>query len=71
MLEKTKSIITVEDHFAEGGLGEAVKSALAAFPIPIHSLAVRKMPKSGKPEELLDYEGISKKAIIQKVKELL
>lgn len=67
----TKAIITVEDHFAEGGLGEAVKSALTAFPIPIHSLAVRKMPKSGKPEELLDYEGISKKAIIQKVKELL
>lgn len=67
----TKAIITVEDHFAEGGLGEAVKSALTAFSIPIHSLAVRKMPKSGKPEELLDYEGISKKAIIQKVKELL
>lgn len=67
----TKAIITVEDHFAEGGLGEAVKSALSAFSIPIHSLAVRKMPKSGKPEELLDYEGISKKAIIQKVKELL
>ena len=70
-VRSTKAIITVEDHFAEGGLGEAIKSALAAFPIPIHSLAVRKMPKSGKPEELLDYEGISKKAIIQKVKELL
>ncbi len=67
----TKSMITVEDHYAEGGVGEAVKSALATVVIPIHSLAVRKKPKSGKPEELLDYEEISQKAIVQKVKELL
>jgi transketolase len=46
----TRSIVTVEDHFAEGGLGEAVKSALAMHPIPIHTLAVRKIPKSGKPD---------------------
>jgi transketolase len=67
----TKTIITVEDHYAEGGLGEAVKSALSAFSVPIHSLAVRKKPKSGKPEELLDYEEISKKAIVEKVEELI
>jgi len=67
---KTKTIITVEDHFAEGGLGEAVKSALEAFPIPVHSLAVGKMPKSGKPDELLDYENISKNAIVRKIKEV-
>ena len=67
----TKTIITVEDHYAEGGLGEAVKSALSAFPVPIHSLAVRKKPKSGKPEELLGYEEISKKAIVEKVEELI
>jgi transketolase len=67
----TKTIITVEDHYEEGGLGEAVKSALSAFPVVIHSLAVRKKPKSGKPEELLDYEEISQKAIVEKVKELI
>lgn len=67
----TKAVITVEDHYAEGGIGEAVKSALSALLIPVHSLAVRKRPKSGKPEELVDYEEISHKAIIQKVKELL
>jgi transketolase len=66
----TRSIITVEDHFPDGGLGEAVRSALAGVVVPIHSLAVRKMPKSGKPEELLDYEEISQKAIVQKVKEI-
>jgi transketolase len=67
----TKAIITVEDHFSEGGIGEAVKSALDLFPIPVHCLSVRKMPKSGKPGELLDYEGISKDAIMKKIKELI
>jgi len=67
----TKRIITVEDHFAEGGIGEAVRSALAGVTVSIHSLAVRKTPKSGQPKELLDYEEISSKAIIKKVKEIL
>lgn len=67
----TGAVITVEDHFAEGGLGEAVMSALAAQRVPVHSLAVRKMPRSGKPDELLDYEGISHGAIVRKVKELV
>ncbi|MGZ3535055.1 MAG: transketolase [Thermodesulfobacteriota bacterium] len=67
----TKLIITVEDHYPEGGIGEAVKSALAAYPVPVHSLSVKRKPKSGKPQELLDYEGISRTAIIKKVKELL
>lgn len=67
----TRKIITVEDHFAEGGIGEAVRSALAGHIVLIHSLAVRKMPKSGQPKELLDYEEISRSAIINKVKEIL
>lgn len=66
----TKRIITVEDHFAEGGIGEAVRSALAGVAVSIHSLAVRKAPKSGQPKELLDYEEISRKAIVKKVKEI-
>jgi transketolase len=67
----TRVLITVEDHYPEGGLGEAVRSALADSPVPIHSLAVRQKPKSGKPQELLDFEGISKSGIIKKVKELV
>jgi len=69
--QETKTILTVEDHCAEGGMGEAVRSALSTVPVSIHSLAVRKMPKSGQPIELLDYEEISTKAIVKKVKELL
>jgi len=68
---ETKAIITVEDHFAEGGLGEAVKSALSDTGTKIYSLSVNKIPTSGKPEELLDYEEISAKAIARKVKEVL
>jgi len=69
-VKTTKAIITVEDHFAEGGLGEAVNSALAVHAVPVYSLAVKKMPRSGKPDELLDYEEISRSAIIKKVKAL-
>ncbi len=67
----TRAIVTVEDHFAEGGMGEAVRSEMADVDVPVHSLAVRKVPKSGKPHELLEYEEISSNAIINKVKELV
>lgn len=67
---ETRAIITVEDHYAEGGLGEAVNSAFAKSPVPIYSLAVRKKPKSGKPAELLDFEEISRRAIVARVKRL-
>jgi transketolase len=64
----TKFLVTVEDHFPEGGLAEAVQSALAAHPAPVYSLAVRRKPKSGKPAELLDYEEISQKGIVSLIK---
>jgi transketolase len=67
---QTRAIITVEDHFPEGGLGEAVRMALTNEAVPVHALAVRKIPTSGKPEELLAYEEISWEAIVKKVKEL-
>lgn len=69
--KETKAIITVEDHFAQGGIGEAVAGALSENGVIVHSLAVRKMPRSGKPEELLNYEEISQKSIVNKIKEIL
>lgn len=68
--KETKAILTVEDHYAEGGIGEAVKSA-ASEKSPVYIFAVRKMPRSGKPYELLEYEEISYEAIIKKVKEII
>jgi len=67
---ETKAIITVEDHFAQGGLGEAVKSA-ASEKKPVFMLSVEKMPRSGEPFELLEYEGISSNSIIKKVKSII
>ncbi len=69
--KETSCIITVEDHYPEGGIGEAVRSGLGTISVPLFSLAVQKKPKSGKPAELLDFEEISKDAIIKCVKENL
>ena len=69
--KETQALIVVEDHYEAGGIGEAVASALSEEAIPVYSLAVRKMPRSGKPLELLDYEDISARAIVKKVKTLL
>jgi transketolase len=66
----TGAIITAEDHYPGGGIGEAVLSALADRAVVVHMLCVRRMPKSGKPEELLAYEGISRTAIAAKVREV-
>jgi transketolase len=68
--DATRAIVTVEDHVPEGGIGEAVRSALAGHHTPVVSLAVRAVPKSGTPAELLEYEGISAAAIVRTVKEL-
>ncbi|MDA8137607.1 MAG: transketolase [Desulfobacteraceae bacterium] len=66
--EETPCLITVEDHYPEGGIGEAVRSGLGMARVALVALAVRKKPKSGKPQELLDYEEISAAAIIRAVK---
>jgi transketolase len=64
-------ILTVEDHSADGGIGDAVASAVSPAGIRVHRLAVREVPRSGKPEELLAAYGIDKSAIVKKVRELL
>lgn len=66
-------LVTVEDHWAEGGVGEAVLSALAqvgATPSKFRLLAVREMPHSGKPDELVDAFGISARHIAAAVREV-
>ncbi len=64
-------LITVEDHWAEGGIGEAVLSALAqasVAPTKSQLIAVREMPHSGKPDELVDAFGISARHIVEAVR---
>jgi transketolase len=62
------TIITVEDHYVHGGLGDAVCEAVSPEGITVHRLAVREIPRSGRPEELLDRFGISARAIAEKVR---
>jgi transketolase len=61
-------IVTVEDHYAAGGIGDAVAEAVASAGLTVTRLAVREIPRSGKPEELLDRFGISAAHIVAAVK---
>jgi len=64
-------IITVEDHYIQGGLGEAVNSALKNSGIHIENLAVTQLPRSGKPQELMNLVGIDSLSIISCVKKII
>ncbi len=61
-------LITVEDHYAAGGLGDAVGDALAADGVAVERLAVREVPRSGRPDELLERFGISASCIAAAVR---
>ena len=63
-------MITVEDHYASGGIGDAVAEAVESSGICVHRLAVREIPRSGKPTELLDRFGISSRQVIEAVRSL-
>jgi transketolase len=67
----TGVIVTVEDHYPAGGIGEAVESAVAPVGLKVHKLAVREIPRSGKPEELLERFGISASHIVRAVRDLV
>jgi transketolase len=66
-------LIVVEDHYPEGGLGAAVMEALAAETDPprIVHLAVRGLPGSGKPQELMDKAGISTRHIVAAARQIV
>jgi transketolase len=70
---ETKGIVTVEDHWPEGGLGEAVLAALGggASAAAVRVLAVKDMPGSGTPEELLEAAGINARHIADAVRALV
>jgi len=68
------ALVTVEDHYPQGGLGEAVVTAIAesgAGARKVKRLAVDGMPHSGKPEELVDAFGISARHIIEAVRAIV
>lgn len=71
--EATGTIVTVEDHHPEGGIGDAVLEVFAdttARPRVV-TLAVRIMPTSGTPDELLAQAGVDRDQIVKTVRDLL
>jgi transketolase len=66
-----KKIITVEDHYLQGGIGQAVTYALRNDQITINCLAVTQLPRSGSPQDLMRMAGIDAQSIMKKVKEVL
>lgn len=76
ILENAKAvggrIVVVEDHYKEGGLGEAVMHAVAEHPrIVVKHLAVQKVPRSGPPTVLIDQFGLSARHIVKAVDDVL
>ena len=65
------ALITVEDHYVNGGLGDAVSAAVSALGIQVHRLAVKDIPRSGQPDELFDRYGISTTHIVATVRRLI
>jgi transketolase len=64
---ETGRLITVEDHYVSGGIGDAVARAVAPAGLTVTHLAVRELPRSGEPDELLDRYGISARHIVDAV----
>ncbi len=66
-----KKVLVVEDHYSEGGLGDAVLDALGPYGIQVHKLAVREVPLSGKAAELMKWAGIDAASISAAVRKLI
>ncbi len=64
-------LITVEDHYVNGGLGDAVSAAVSPLGIQVHRLAIKDIPRSGQPDELFDRYGISTTHIVATVRRLI
>lgn len=67
---ETRAILTVEDHYIAGGLGDAVSAAVGDRGVRVVRLGVREIPRSGPPDVLIDRYGISAAHIVAAVRQL-
>src|ERR671931_2764805 len=67
---ETRGVVVAEDHYPEGGLAAAVLEALADAPPRLAHCAVRGLPGSGTPAELMDAAGISARQIANEARRL-
>lgn len=73
LAKESGNVVVVEDHYPAGGIGEAVADLIVKNKLKIENfshLCVRKLPRSGSPEELLHFEEIDSIAIIKTVEKL-
>ncbi len=68
---QTRALVTIEDHYAVGGLADAVREAVSSRPVRVYSLAVTHLPRSGSPDELYEFEGLSATHIADKVRSIM
>jgi transketolase len=69
---ETRALFVVEDHWVDGGLGDAVAAVVVSLGAvaPVYKLAIASEPRSGTSEQLLERYGISRHAIEQKILQL-
>src|SRR5690606_24832542 len=68
---ETGLLLTVEDHYAAGGIGDAVSEVVSSEGLRVVRVAVRGVPRSGTPEELLEANGLSASALVRTVRSLV
>jgi len=69
--ESQNILVVVEEHYSEGGLGDAVLNAVANHGIQVYKMTVKDIPRSGKPSELLEHYGLSARRIAAKIQDIL
>jgi len=70
---KTKCVVTAEEHFRNGGLGDSIAQFLSLnYPVNIEMVAVNdKFGQSGKPDELLEVYGLNANAIVESTQKVI
>lgn len=66
-----KKVVTVEDHYIEGGIGEMINSGINNADVESFSLAIKEIPHSGKPEVLMKKYKIDSAGVIRAVKKII
>lgn len=70
--ECNNTVLTIEDHYIEGGIHEAVCGAVASLgSIRVHAIAVDSVPRSGTPDDLMGHYKLTGPHIAEKVKHIL
>ena len=68
---ETGLLLTVEDHYAAGGIGDAVCEVASPHGLRVERVAVPGVPRSGTPEELMDVNGLSARALAATIRRLV